>query len=139
MKTYNCSILDLLNKDNNILVFGSNTQGKHGAGVAKIALLNCKAKYGEPKGLQGTSYAIITKDLTKSNHPSIDKEYIIEQIQNLYNFALDNSQYNFIIPYNTQNKNLNYYTAQDMADMFNRNFIPDNIIFEEEFSKLIKK
>ena len=55
---------------NQIFVFGSNTQGRHGAGAALIAKQKFGAIYGKAEGLQGQSYAIITKDLTSSVHPS---------------------------------------------------------------------
>ena len=48
---------------NDIFVFGSNTEGKHGGGAARVALNDYNAIYGQPRGLQGESYAIVTKDL----------------------------------------------------------------------------
>lgn len=51
--------------ENGIFVFGSNTQGRHGKGAALLAKNKFGAIYGQAKGLQGQSYAIITKDLTK--------------------------------------------------------------------------
>lgn len=49
-------------KANEVFVFGSNEAGKHGAGAARQALLQFGAKYGEPEGLFGQSYAIPTKN-----------------------------------------------------------------------------
>ncbi len=54
----------------NIFVFGSNTQGRHGKGAALYAKLNHGAIYGQAEGLQGESYAIITKELRKG-YPGI--------------------------------------------------------------------
>lgn len=45
-----------------ILVFGSNLAGRHGAGAAKLALMHFGAIYGQPRYLQGSSYAVPTKD-----------------------------------------------------------------------------
>ena len=45
-----------------IFVFGSNLAGRHGAGAAKQALLEFRAIYGRGVGLQGSGYAIPTKD-----------------------------------------------------------------------------
>jgi hypothetical protein len=70
-------MIDKLNS-NQIFVFGSNTQGRHGKGAALTAKNKFGAIYGQAEGLQGQSYAIITKDLTKKNHPSRTKEQIIE-------------------------------------------------------------
>lgn len=45
-----------------IFVFGSNLQGVHGAGAAKLALENYGARMGFGKGLCGESYAIPTRE-----------------------------------------------------------------------------
>ena len=50
-------------EDNVIMVFGSNPEGRHGAGAASIALSRFGAIYGQGEGLQGNSYALPTKDL----------------------------------------------------------------------------
>lgn len=46
-----------------IFVFGSNPEGRHGAGAAKVAVKMFGAKYGQGEGLQGNSYALPTKEL----------------------------------------------------------------------------
>lgn len=140
MQTYQGNISKEIVK-NNILVFGSNTEGKHGKGTAKLAILYFGAIYGQAKGLQGHSYAIVTKNLTKLKHPSIDRNYIIEQIDNLYLFALERPEWKFYIPYNTTSTNLNAYTSNQMAEMFagTHNSIPDNVIFEETFGQLVQQ
>ena len=83
-KTYTGLVNSL--QDNQIFVFGSNTQGRHSAGAAKTARDKFGAIYGQAEGLQGQSYAIITKDLTKDDrkNPSRTKVQIIEQIHKLY-------------------------------------------------------
>jgi hypothetical protein len=53
----------------NIFVFGSNREGRHGAGAAAHARIHHGAVYGQASGLQGTSYAIITKELRKGFKP----------------------------------------------------------------------
>lgn len=139
MRTYKGVITSL--PDNGIFVFGSNTQGRHGKGAALIAKTKFGAKYGQASGLQGRSYAIITKDITKKVHPSITKEDIKWQILKLYHAAEDNPTLDYYITYSGEGINLNSYTPQDMADMFNSfksvGGIPENIIFEEKFSKLL--
>lgn len=50
------------NKRQEIFVFGSNLGGQHGAGAALHAWKFCGAITGIGEGLQGTSYAIPTKD-----------------------------------------------------------------------------
>lgn len=44
------------------LVFGSNLAGRHGAGSALLARESFGAIYGQGEGLQGTAYAVPTKD-----------------------------------------------------------------------------
>ena len=57
---------DITPEPNTVFVFGSNPQGKHGAGAAKVATTKFGAKYGQGRGLQGNAFAIPTKDLTKT-------------------------------------------------------------------------
>ena len=45
------------------LVFGSNPHGNHGLGLAKVAHLYWGAIYYNGRGLQGNSYALVTKNL----------------------------------------------------------------------------
>lgn len=49
-----------------VFVFGSNPEGRHGAGAAKVAREQFGAKYGCGNGRSGMSYAIPTKDLEMS-------------------------------------------------------------------------
>lgn len=137
MKTFTGFITKL--EPNQIFVFGSNTQGRHGRGNARAARDNFGAIYGQAKGLQGQSYAIITKDLTKDVHPSITREMIIEQIEDLYVFARFAHNHEFLVAYRADNNNLCGYTSEEMAEMFARPSIPENIVFEDEFLKLVEK
>lgn len=124
---------------NGIFVFGSNTQGRHGKGAALHAITNFGAVYGQSKGRQGMSYAIITKDLTKKKHPSISKKEIIEQIKEFYEYASLNTELDFYVAYSGTSTNLNGYSNIDMSEMFSYYYIPKNVIFEEEFNKLIEE
>ena len=136
MKTYSGTITKLL--PNQIFCFGANTSGKHGKGAALFARQHCGAIYGVPRGPQGKAYAIITKDLTKSVHPSVSVQSIVEQIGELYDYAIRNPEFDFIVAYSGTGSNLNYYTPQEMADMFSSLEIPENIVFEESVSTLLK-
>jgi hypothetical protein len=140
MRTYFGPIVSL--KENQIFVFGSNTQGRHGKGAALWAVKMAGAKYGNPQGPQGRSYAIITKDLTKPVHPSVGKATIIHQIIQLYDYVKlpENSNKDFLVAYSTKS-NLNGYSPDEMALMFieagKNTPIPVNIVFEEQFARLI--
>lgn len=128
-----------------VFVFGSNPEGRHGAGAAKIAVTQFGAKYGIGEGLIGDSYALPTKDLrVKENKGlrSISKEEIINNISNLYKTAKQNPNKKFAIAYtNIEKSSLNGYTGIEMADMFKEaGLIPNNIYFSNAwiYNGLIK-
>ena len=135
-KTYSGFVTYL--HDNQIFVFGSNTQGRHGKGAALTARLRFGAIYGNPEGIQGKSFAIITKDLTKKVHPSRTTAQIISQINKLYEYATLHPDKEFIIPYKCSDYNLNAYSSEDMAKMFASIVIPQNIVFDKLFYELVK-
>lgn len=136
MKTYEGRIIAL--PSNGIFVFGSNTEGRHGAGAARYALMHFGAHYALAMGIQGQSYAIITKDLNKKEHPSISKEFIIEQIEELYKYAKEHPDKDFYVAYSGKGRNLNGYTNKQMAEMFSHYPIPENMVFEEKFANLLR-
>ena len=124
--------------EDTIFVFGSNPEGRHGAGAAKVAREVFGAKYGVGEGLTGNSYALPTKDLrVKENRGlrSIPKETIVESIQKLYETARRMPDKKFKVAYrNTNTASLNGYTGLEMIDMFkDAGPIPSNIIFSKEW------
>ena len=135
MKTY----IGLINElpVGGVFVFGANLEGRHGAGAAKIAKDKFGAEYGKV-GWVGQSYGIITKDLTKKIHPSITSVNIMNQIKKLYDIASLNLDKEFYVAYTRFGQNLNGYSSFQMAKMFARWEIPDNMVFEEGFASLIK-
>ncbi len=124
--------------EDTIFVFGSNPEGRHGAGAAKVAREVFGAKYGVGEGLTGNSYALPTKDLrVKENRGlrSIPRETIVESIQKLYETARRMPDKKFKVAYrNTNTASLNGYTGLEMIDMFkDAGPIPSNIIFSKEW------
>lgn len=134
-KTYKGEIESLTEKQ--IFVFGSNTQGRHGKGGALKAKQKFGAIYGQAKGLQGQSYAIITKDISCFPHKSNDMKSIMSQISELYERAIEMKDHEFFVCYAGTGTNLNGYKPEEMAKMFGFGHIPSNIVFEEKFYKLI--
>lgn len=123
---------------NTIFVFGSNPEGRHGAGAAKVAREQFGAIYGQGEGLQGNAYALPTKDLrVKENNSlrSISPEQIIESIKKLYETARQNPDKQFKVAYrNTDRASRNGYTGLEMIDMFLKaGSIPTNIVFSKEW------
>ena len=129
---------DITPDANTIFVFGSNPEGRHSAGAAKIAREQFGAIYGQGEGLQGNAYALPTKDLrvTENNGlRSISEAQIIENIKKLYETARQNPDKQFKIAYrNTDEASLNGYTGLEMIDMFLKaGSIPSNIVFSKEW------
>lgn len=126
-------------EENTVFVFGSNPEGRHGAGSAKIAKEQFGAIYGQGEGLQGNAYALPTKDLrVKENNSlrSIPKDKIVESIKKLYDTARQNPAKNFKVAYtNGLNKaTLNGYTGAEMIEMFkSAGEIPSNVIFSKNW------
>lgn len=131
---------NITNDGKTIFVFGSNPEGRHGAGAAKVARLQFGAIYGQGEGLQGMAYAIPTKDLRISyanDHPSISPEEITASIKKMYACARNNPTYRFCIAYrNIYTKSLNGYTGMEMMQMFiNAGPMPENVQVSEEWYK----
>ena len=129
--------IDKLN-ENEIFVFGSNTEGRHGKGAALVAR-KFGAIYGVSSGPQGRTFAIITKDLTKQRHPSRTEDQIKSEISSLYDYANENPDKRFLVAYSGIGANLNAYSNDEMAEMFAFRSIPSNIVFESEFNKLVSR
>jgi len=121
-----------------IFVFGSNPEGRHGAGAARVAHLHFGAIYGIGEGLQGRSYALPTKDLrvtANNGFRSISPETITKSIRRLYSTARQHPGKKFMVAYrNTDQRSLNGYTGLEMIRMFlDAGPIPENIYVSEEW------
>ena len=146
-------------KDNQIFVFGSNPSGIHGAGAAKVAV-SFGAKYGIGRGLQGQTYALITKNLKpgftekstgityeKDGYNSVTPEQISKNIEELYTCARQHADKLFIVVYKNETwpnggpkKSLNGYTGEEMFGFFTKNKdIPANMVMHDSFKPLYKK
>jgi hypothetical protein len=147
MKTYKGYIGQL--DSNQVFCFGSNPEGRHGAGTAKIAVDHYGAKWKVGRGLMGQSYGLVTKNLRAffyevetgieyelAGRRSVSIEHIEHNIKELYEFAIENPEMEFFIAYTPYGKLLNGYTIEEMAKMFCCINIPDNIVFNEDFIKL---
>lgn len=140
MKTYIGKINKL--EKNQIFVFGSNPVSIQGKGAALFAVKKGWCSSNENMNNRfskcGKSWGLVTiaqPGKKKSKSP----EEIKMNIHKLYETALKNPEKEFLIAYTgISNYNLNGYTNQEMADMFSYFDIPENVIFEQEFSTLIK-
>ena len=62
-----------------IFVFGSNLAGRHGKGAALTAKQDYGAVYGQGEGLQGSAYAIPTKDWNLCRLPLKSIEFYVNR------------------------------------------------------------
>lgn len=116
----------------NIFVFGSNTQGRHGKGAALEARLKHGAIYGQSRGLQGNSYAIITKDLRHNEWPLV---YIEQQVRDFLVFAKEHPDWTFnVTPIGC---GLAGFTPYHIAPLFVD--APKNVILPQIFLDVIDK
>ena len=129
---------------NGIFVFGSNTEGRHGLGAAKDAKNMFGAIKGQAEGLQGKSYAIVTKNLTsgiemfgrkitKTGERSIERFEIREQLEDLMQFAENNSDKKFYVT--KLGSSLAGYSVEEIKDLFEKikDTIPNNVILPREY------
>ncbi len=80
----------------NIFVFGSNREGRHGKGAALTAVKHHGAKYGQAEGLQGRSYAIVTKELRPWMQPVTLWE-VQQGVDKFIRFAAQHPEHTFLI------------------------------------------
>lgn len=111
-----------------IFVFGSNRQGRHGKGAALNALRNWGAIYGQAEGLQGNSYAIITKELRNGRKPVYLPE-VEAGVKKFLAFARSNPDESFhLTPIGC---GLAGFTPQQIAPLFKG--APPNVSLPIEF------
>lgn len=118
-----------------IFVFGSNTEGRHGAGAAKAAREQHGAIYGRGEGLQGQSYAIPTKG-TRLDAPgrlkTLPLDAIAAHVATFIRFAESRPDLTFrLTPIGC---GLAGYKPYQIAPMFAR--APSNIVMPDEFESI---
>lgn len=137
----------IVSADKTVFVFGSNPEGRHGAGAAKVAKDYFGAIYGNGKGMQGagasgaSSYALPTKDLRAENKGirSIGIDAIMSGVAELYAEARRNPGKVYMVAYtNTDKPSLNGYTGYEMMKAFlfaaGSEGIPSNVAFSSEWA-----
>lgn len=147
MKSYSGNITP---EPDTIFVFGSNPEGRHGLGSAKVAVEQFGAIYGQGEGLQGSAYALPTTELRyqfregyRANEPhyyrtSMSEEHIIENIKRMYECAEDHPDKKFKVAYRNQpsERTLCGYSGRELMAMFKKarnGDYPDNVYFSEEW------
>lgn len=153
MKTYKGSLNKNNIPKNGIFVFGSNNACINGnpktgkGGAALVAHFEFGVEQDEPMdnclSKNGKAYGLVT---VKAPKKYLSKEDIKDNIKKLYNFAHENPHKLFYIAYNGENPDyvsLNGKSIRTLANLFYQSGmsvglgIPENIIFEENFYKLV--
>ena len=104
-----------------IFVFGSNLQGMHGGGAARVAYRNFGAIMGQGVGLQGQSYAIPTmQGGVETIRPYVD-EFI--------SFAKEHPELTFLVT--RIGCGIAGFTEEEIAPLFAEAQGVDNIVLPE--------
>ncbi|MBQ0115569.1 MAG: hypothetical protein KBT10_06835 [Bacteroidales bacterium] len=111
-------------KADEVFVFGSNLQGQHIGGAARIAANNFGAIWGQGSGLQGQSYAIPTM------HGGVDtiKPYVDEFIA----FATNRKDLFFYVT--RIGCGIAGFTDSEIAPLFQKAINIDNICLPKSFA-----
>lgn len=104
-----------------IFVFGSNLQGMHAGGAARIAYNNFGAIWGQGVGLQGQSYGIPTMQ----GGVETVRPYVNEFIQ----FAKDHPELTFLVT--RIGCGIAGFTDAEMAPLFEKAHNIENIVLPE--------
>ena len=118
-------------KENQIFVFGSNMNGNHAGGAARLAVEKFGAIMGKAKGIQGQSYAIPTldKDMQK-----VTEEELLVFLGNFGNYANEHPEKEFLLT--AIGTGIAGFDASYMAYMVLRANLPDNVTLPKEFVKI---
>ena len=112
-------------KENEIFVFGSNLQGMHGGGAARLAYEKFGAIWGQGVGLQGQSYGIPTM------HGGVEdiKPYVDEFIE----FAKSHPELTFLVT--RIGCGIAGFRDEEIAPLFQECIQLENVLLPESFVK----
>lgn len=113
---------------NEIFVFGSNSDGHHGGGAARLAYEKFGARWGQATGLQGRSYAIPT--MFGSQHP------IQNHVDTFTQFAADHPELVFLVT--EIGCGIAGFTPAQIAPMFARAARLENVALPQRFRDVLE-
>ncbi|MGB3204210.1 MAG: DUF4326 domain-containing protein [Crinalium sp.] len=136
-------------KPNEIFVYGTNVEGRHGKGAAKCAFGNYQhspgsigkwAVYGTAKGYmqgyEGASYGIVTKEL-RSHKPAITIEQVRCQVKQFLAWAGDNPDKKCLVT--MIGCSLAGFKVSEIVSLFSNVDIPANVALPQEFWDVLDK
>lgn len=120
-------VVDL--KENEIFVFGSNLDGMHLGGAARLAYNSFGAEWGVGVGLTGRCYAIPTM------HGGVDaiRPYVDEFIK----YAANHKEYTFLVT--RIGCGIAGFRDADIAPLFKAALELDNVCLPESFLNILEK
>lgn len=115
-----------------VFVFSSNSEGVHGKGAALLAKQKFGAIQGQAEGLQGQSYAVITKKNWRVEKSSTLQE-IGKGLQDMLIFAKEHLDKEFLVT--KLGSSLAGYTIPEIKGLFEKlkSYIPDNVILPKDY------
>lgn len=119
------SIINVL-KSNEIFVFGSNIQGMHIGGAARVAYNRFGAEWGNGEGLQGSSYALPTMEGLESTSAAAFR---------FTAFAKEHPELKFYVT--PVGCGIAGYTPQDIAPLFYDSAKLENVYLPISFWKIL--
>lgn len=114
-------------RDNEIFVFGSNLQGLHGGGAARLAYERFGAVWGQGVGLQGRCYAIPTMQG--------GVETIKPYVDGFIEFASSHPELKFLVT--RIGCGIAAFTPEEIAPLFEKALDHNNIILPKDFVEVI--
>jgi len=129
-------------EDGQIFVFGSNDQGRHGAGAAYTALKKFGASYGRGKGLVGESYAIPTRKFIQDDSKNwqlvtLPVSEISTHINDFISFASVHKELDFLVTeVGCGHAGISHET---IAPLFERAKDMPNIFLPEKFIHILER
>lgn len=114
-------------KPNEIFVFGSNLQGMHAGGAARIACEKFGAVWGQGVGIQGQSYAIPTMQG--------GVETIAPYVEEFMDYAFRHRELTFLVT--RIGCGIAGFTAQQIAPLFLKVIDLENVILPKDFVEIM--
>ena len=115
-------------KDGDVFVFGSNKEGMHGGGAARVAYQKFGAKWGEGVGMTGRCYAIPTMD------GSLD--IIRGYVNDFTEYARSHPELTFLVT--RIGCGIAGWTDEQIAPLFRKASKLDNVTLPESFWRIIE-
>ena len=114
-------------KPNEVFVFGSNLQGMHAGGAARIAHERFGAVWGQGVGMQGQSYAIPTMQG--------GVETIEPYVEEFMDYAFRHRELTFLLT--RIGCGIAGFTAEEMAPLFLKVIDLENVILPKDFVEIM--